>query len=71
MNTPFEEDQIVTFLLPFSKVICLLPLSEDKLFVIHHNYEFGVVKLERPKCSMLGMGALPNLSSQFKVYSKT
>lgn len=71
MNTPWQQDQELHFPLPFSKIISIVPLAEDQLLVLHHNYEFAVLRLAVPECELLAMGSLPHLSCHISMYSKT
>jgi hypothetical protein len=61
---------VLNFTIPYSKVLNIVILDECLLMVIHHDYQYAVVRLATPECEWLGNGQLPRLCSSIKKYEK-
>lgn len=61
---------MLNFTLPYSKILNIVILDECLLMVIHHDYQYTVVRLANPKSECLGNGQLPRLCSSIKKYER-
>jgi hypothetical protein len=59
---------VLNFTISFSKVLNIVILDENILMVIHHDYQYAVVRLTTPESEWLGNGQLPRLCSSIRKY---